>query len=96
MNPPKNGNSFENDTFDLLPFDNILYKPKLMTDQQIMKRDGFIQKRGLHVANVVCIGVKKCGTGALRQWLSAHSRIVVSNKEELNFFSTRPRGPILE
>ena len=74
-----------------LNFSEALYKPVVMSDQQILDRDGFMANRGLHVASVICIGVKKCGTGALRQWLSAHSRVVVSNKEEPTFFSNNAK-----
>ena len=37
-------------------------------------------------ANLICLGAKKCGTGALRRFLSYHSKIRVSRAPETHFF----------
>ena len=51
------------------------------------------------VANLICLGVKKCGTGALQRFLNMHSKINLmkqtANRSEGNFFNSKDysKGP---
>ena len=51
------------------------------------------------VANLICLGVKKCGTGALQRFLKLHSKINLmhqaANRSEGNFFNSKDykKGP---
>ena len=36
--------------------------------------------------NIICLGAKKCGTLAFREFISKHSRVAVSVNNEVNFF----------
>ena len=48
-----------------------------------LQRSKVINKR---LPNIICLGAKKCGTLAFREFLNKHSQVVVSMNNELNFF----------
>ena len=64
-------------------FQNRIYQHKV--ECQSSQQDNMVEVR---LPNIICIGAKKCGTGAFQQFLSGHPQIVrtSSKVDEPHFF----------
>ena len=64
-------------------FEKRIYQDKV--ECQSSEQDSSVEVR---LPNIICIGAKKCGTGALQQFLSGHPQIVrtSSKVDEPHFF----------